>query len=71
VGLTYLLTSQAGVSPEGAAAAAVLSRAAIVSSELIYVALGLLLTPQTDKHSGRDDTPPDEVTSTQTEERSG
>lgn len=47
--LAYLLTSQMGLRPDEAAAAAILARASIVASELFYVALGLLLTP---RHSG-------------------
>lgn len=66
VGLTYLLTTQAGVSPEGAAATAVLARAAIVSSEVIYVGLGLLLNPRQDQHKASGVPSPDEVASDQT-----
>ena len=71
MGLTYLLTTQAGVSPEGAAATAVLTRAAIVSSELVCVGFGLLLRPREDKHNTIDDLPPNEVVSDQTKDSPG
>ncbi len=66
VGLTYLLTTQAGVSPEGAAAAAILARAAIVASELIYVALGLLINPNKSKHNTIEATASDRAVADQT-----
>lgn len=71
VGLTYLLTTQAGMSPEGAAATAVLARAAILSSELVYVVFGLLLTPRQRQHNIEGSRSSEEPPSDQTKTRVG